>query len=289
MADANPYRFSSKAVHPASGLYDYGFRWYSPNMQRWTSQDPIGEMGGINLYGFVENSPVNLIDDWGLQAVRPGPARSGPMGEITSEILEDLAAGRAGLPSRQLNRSLTFEERFYETARREARDRELVSRFPGHQPGMSYLEQGELRSKPQEQNSTPASNGGSSVNSVPNVPISGTVQCPENTPVYKTEFGPPHQPPNVKHNNAIEDTLQWAKDQGATSLRKNKPQVDNLEHQVSTRKPDASYFLGEYRYNVNYVSNWKLDKTKELNREIHAFNEILKADQKAVTSLIFSY
>jgi len=28
--------------------------------------DPLGEAGGINLYGFVSNDPVNFVDPWGL-------------------------------------------------------------------------------------------------------------------------------------------------------------------------------------------------------------------------------
>jgi RHS repeat-associated protein len=66
LADVNRYQFSSKEIHPASGLYYYGFRFYDPSLQRWLNQDPIGEEGGINLYGFVGNSAENLIDFDGL-------------------------------------------------------------------------------------------------------------------------------------------------------------------------------------------------------------------------------
>jgi hypothetical protein len=34
-------------------------------MGRWPSRDPIGEEGGVNLYGFVNNNPANLIDSLG--------------------------------------------------------------------------------------------------------------------------------------------------------------------------------------------------------------------------------
>jgi len=66
LAAANVYRFSSKEVHLNSGLYSYGYRFYSPNWQRWLNQDPIGEWGGINLYGFVGNEPIGLVDPLGL-------------------------------------------------------------------------------------------------------------------------------------------------------------------------------------------------------------------------------
>jgi RHS repeat-associated protein len=40
----------------------YGYRYYDPVTGRWPSRDPIEEKGGINLYGFVQNSPTNLVD-----------------------------------------------------------------------------------------------------------------------------------------------------------------------------------------------------------------------------------
>jgi len=66
MADVNLRRFSSEEFHARSGLYYYGFRYYQPNLQRWLNQDPIGIAGGLNLYGFVGNSPVGRVDIYGL-------------------------------------------------------------------------------------------------------------------------------------------------------------------------------------------------------------------------------
>jgi len=40
--------------------------FYNPSTGRWLSRDPIGEKGGINLYGFVYNSPINFVDPFGL-------------------------------------------------------------------------------------------------------------------------------------------------------------------------------------------------------------------------------
>lgn len=63
LASANTYRFSSKMADDLSGgLYYYGFRWYAPNLQRWSNKDPLGERGGLNLYAFVENDPINEYD-----------------------------------------------------------------------------------------------------------------------------------------------------------------------------------------------------------------------------------
>jgi RHS repeat-associated protein len=66
LANANVYRFSRKEWHLQSGLYYYGARFYEPGLQRWFNRDPLGEGGGLNLYGFVGNDPVNGIDPYGL-------------------------------------------------------------------------------------------------------------------------------------------------------------------------------------------------------------------------------
>ena len=43
-------------------------RPYDPDLGRWITRDPIGERGGINLYGYVNNNPINEIDPLGLWA-----------------------------------------------------------------------------------------------------------------------------------------------------------------------------------------------------------------------------
>jgi RHS repeat-associated protein len=74
LADANTYRFSSKECHPTSGLCYFGRRFYDPNLQRWLNRDPIGIRGGVNLYGYVQNAPLNRTDAFGLLEDRSGTA-----------------------------------------------------------------------------------------------------------------------------------------------------------------------------------------------------------------------
>lgn len=64
-----PYGFSTKRYDAQTGLYDFGMRFYSPMMPRWMTRDPLGEAGGLNLYAFVGNNPVNWVDPWGLEAI----------------------------------------------------------------------------------------------------------------------------------------------------------------------------------------------------------------------------
>jgi RHS repeat-associated protein len=66
MADANVMRFSSMPYYRNAGIVGYWGRFYEPNLSRFTSQDPIGEMGGLNLYLFAGNSALNSVDPLGL-------------------------------------------------------------------------------------------------------------------------------------------------------------------------------------------------------------------------------
>ena len=83
LAEANTMRFSSKEYDPKAGLYYFGFRFYEPNLQRWLNHDPLGEEGGINLYGFVSNDPVNSFDPFGL--FPPGGALFSSSGYVKFE------------------------------------------------------------------------------------------------------------------------------------------------------------------------------------------------------------
>jgi RHS repeat-associated protein len=48
----------------------YWGRPYDPNLQRWIQRDPIGEEGGINLYGYVRNNSIRFVDPLGLQLLQ---------------------------------------------------------------------------------------------------------------------------------------------------------------------------------------------------------------------------
>jgi len=94
-AQNNHFRFSTKYFDKETGLGYWGYRYYSPEMGRWVSRDPIGEppLAGLtkaeiennqvligyitfgrsspdstihNSYAFIENHPIGDIDLFGL-------------------------------------------------------------------------------------------------------------------------------------------------------------------------------------------------------------------------------
>jgi hypothetical protein len=57
------------------GLYYYGARWYDPSVGRFISTDPrpgrLSDPQSLNLYIYVINSPLNLVDPWGEEWWNP--------------------------------------------------------------------------------------------------------------------------------------------------------------------------------------------------------------------------
>lgn len=45
---------------------EYGYRDYGPEWGRWANRDPIGEMGGVHLLGFLSNQTIDRSDYIGL-------------------------------------------------------------------------------------------------------------------------------------------------------------------------------------------------------------------------------
>jgi RHS repeat-associated protein len=62
-ASDNPFQYTGRE-NDATGLYYYRARYYSPELQRFISEDPIGD--GFNFYAYIDNNPVNSTDPMGL-------------------------------------------------------------------------------------------------------------------------------------------------------------------------------------------------------------------------------
>jgi len=107
LAVYNPMRFSTKYLEADgltsgrnSGLYYYGRRFLGTGLMRWLNRDPIGERGGLSIYGIGGNDLMNRIDLYGLEGTNMW-GDSTPYAEDAIDSIGDWA-GRA-LLSRWLN------------------------------------------------------------------------------------------------------------------------------------------------------------------------------------------
>jgi RHS repeat-associated protein len=72
----NNLRFQGQYFDEETGLHYNRFRYYDPDAGQFIHQDPIGLVGGDNLYLYVPN-PVVWIDPLGLSATRGKSKKSG--------------------------------------------------------------------------------------------------------------------------------------------------------------------------------------------------------------------
>ena len=61
-----PVSFSTKYLDREIGIIDFGYRFFSEANGRWLNRDPIFELGGIGLFRFVGNAPIQQNDFNGL-------------------------------------------------------------------------------------------------------------------------------------------------------------------------------------------------------------------------------
>ncbi len=62
----NKFRYTGREASDNTGLYYYRARYYSPSQSRFIQEDPLGLAAGPNVYAYVNNDPIDLIDPLGL-------------------------------------------------------------------------------------------------------------------------------------------------------------------------------------------------------------------------------
>ena len=83
---ANPYFFTARRFDTETGLYYYRARYYDPYLGRFLQVDAIGYDDGMNLYAYVGNSPVVLVDPLGLC----GEGEIGQLVSVADQVVADL-------------------------------------------------------------------------------------------------------------------------------------------------------------------------------------------------------
>ena len=87
------FRFSTKYEDTETGLLYYGYRYYNAETGRWLNRDPIGEDGGLNLYGMVGNDAVNAWDYLGLRSCDEIQQNLDIIDNILNSIIADFSPG----------------------------------------------------------------------------------------------------------------------------------------------------------------------------------------------------
>lgn len=95
--DGWPMQFTGRENDLATNLYYYRARYYSPQLGRFISQDPIGLGGGINFYAYVDGNPISETDPSGLQGIEVEP----PIEQLPAEVRQNNSWND---PNRQLRR-----------------------------------------------------------------------------------------------------------------------------------------------------------------------------------------
>jgi RHS repeat-associated protein len=75
---SNPFQFTGRE-NDLGGLYYYRARYYSPELHRFISEDPIDLQGGdTNYYSYAWNSPISNTDPLGLKPPESKPPENTP-------------------------------------------------------------------------------------------------------------------------------------------------------------------------------------------------------------------
>jgi RHS repeat-associated protein len=73
----SPFLFQGAFYGSEVGLYRMGARTYQPALGRFLSPDPVGQLGGLNLFAFVSGRPLLETDPDGTNG-RPGQPNVAP-------------------------------------------------------------------------------------------------------------------------------------------------------------------------------------------------------------------
>lgn len=90
--DLKAYRYSGKERDDVTGLYYFGYRYYAHWMGSWINPDPIGPKDSMNLYGYVHNNPINVVDPNGLQSAEVNVRMLSTPAALPQELRETAAS-----------------------------------------------------------------------------------------------------------------------------------------------------------------------------------------------------
>ncbi len=121
-ANLGRFGYTGQGWLPELGMWYYKARIYSPTLGRFLQTDPVGYEGGVNLYEYVENDPVNLSDstgnkpDYVMDRVLgiPSPRQESCTSSFCrrfSEVLGDVIRGATSYPRDVVRAAIFAAER----------------------------------------------------------------------------------------------------------------------------------------------------------------------------------
>ncbi len=69
VATVFPLRFPGQYYDAETGTHYNYHRDYDPQLGRYTQADPLGVAGGLNVYAYVGNDPLRMVDPLGLEGM----------------------------------------------------------------------------------------------------------------------------------------------------------------------------------------------------------------------------
>jgi RHS repeat-associated protein len=125
------FQYTGQAWLPELGLYHYKARVYSPTLGRFLQTDPVGYEDQVNLYAYVANDPINLVDSngeravaWAVRLVKGGVQKT----KAFVDKRHAIEARRRGEEVQARSRQLAGQ-----IERGAARDPNSVTRHKGHE------------------------------------------------------------------------------------------------------------------------------------------------------------
>ena len=104
-----PVQWSGEMHDDDLALVYYNYRYYNPKDGRWINRDPIAEEGGWDLYGFVDNNPIDNFDIHGRSTLHGAAAQAIAAAFRTGNLTSLRSLARLGKDQRVCDALKTLE------------------------------------------------------------------------------------------------------------------------------------------------------------------------------------